>query len=169
MKLKKGFTLIELLVVIAIIAILATLAVVAYSGAQVKSRDSKRVADMRSVASALANAAQDGAILCKVCGTSALAVGDVVSDANLCTGGTACSGAGAAGTTVTTNYVNLKNIKDPNGTGVCGAAPTTPCNYGFITGVPTITNYNISFFLEGNSGNLTGPAAHVANQNGVLQ
>ncbi len=52
---KKGFTLVELLVVIAIIGILAAVIIVGLADARAKSRDSKRQADINTVASALAN------------------------------------------------------------------------------------------------------------------
>ena len=52
-KKQKGFTLIELLIVIAIIGILAGVVLVALSRSRVKSRDAKRVADLRQIATAL--------------------------------------------------------------------------------------------------------------------
>jgi general secretion pathway protein G len=49
----RAFTLIELLVVIAIIALLAALAVTALSTARAKARDSRRLADIRQIQTAL--------------------------------------------------------------------------------------------------------------------
>jgi uncharacterized protein (TIGR02145 family)/prepilin-type N-terminal cleavage/methylation domain-containing protein len=50
---RKGFTLVELLVVIAIIGLIASLSVIALGNARSKSRDSKRVSDIKQMQTAL--------------------------------------------------------------------------------------------------------------------
>ena len=50
---KSAFTLVELLVVVAIIAILSTLSVVSFNSARQKARDTRRVADIRQIQTAL--------------------------------------------------------------------------------------------------------------------
>jgi prepilin-type N-terminal cleavage/methylation domain-containing protein len=164
MEKNKGFTLIELLVVIGIIGLLATLAVVSFGNAQQRSRDTKRLADIRAAISAFAAAAQDNTnnVLCN--GTSAISAATQVSSLAIWSGGD-CN----TGTNVTTNYINLSNVKDPKYTGTCTLPLTSgTCNYT-VDGAATLSAFTISFNTESSStAGLNSGVYHTANQNGIV-
>ena len=56
---RRAFTLVELLVVITIIGLLSTIAVVSLSSARSKARDTKRIADIRQISTAMQMYQQD--------------------------------------------------------------------------------------------------------------
>ncbi|MFA5413390.1 MAG: type II secretion system protein [Patescibacteria group bacterium] len=142
---KKGFTLIELLVVIAIIGLLSTLAVVALSSARQKSRDSKRVSDMKQVQTAME--------LMFSANNSYVMAGCAAPGALL----SSCNGPVLPATPITEFLPGILNLKDPNGAAACAAAcdatVQAPCNYS-VKVVPTATTYEFCFYLEGNTGDL---------------
>jgi len=148
-KMRKGFTLIELLVVIAIIALLSTLAVVALNSAREKSRDAKRVADIKQIQTALElyftdqNAYPVAATALTLGGTSAVCLGT--------------NGFQAAGACTGTTYMGqVPSNPTPAGT-------TTPYAYVSTSGSGT---YSIGFGLEGLTGSLVA-GAHVASPTGI--
>lgn len=143
---KKGFTLIELLVVIAIIGLLSTVAVVALNTARSKSRDAKRVADIKQIQTALELYSGDeaGYPYDGTAGAGGLVLGAASSDC--------LDGAGFAATCAdaptymglvpedpgTTAYTYTSLAAD--GVAVCD---TGPC-----------AAYNIAFTLESGTGGL---------------
>lgn len=162
---KKGFTLIELLVVIAIIGLLTTLAVVALDSARTKSRDAKRVTDIKQIQTALELYFNDhggypGVDPANTLGT--VSTLGCLDDAGFATAG-GCSATplymgqipsdlqpyAAAGTGY--SYVSRSALD----TGNCSS--------------PNCPRYNITFFLEGAAGDLDGPGTFIANPDGITK
>jgi len=136
MKLKHAFTLIELLVVIAIIGLLATISVVALSNARAKARDTKRVADVNQVQTALELFFNDKG---RYPATEEFNSGSLYSTS----------------TNGTTTYMAAIPAAATPPDGNCSTS-TNP--FGYIC-VYCGDSYTLSFCLGGNTGSLTsGPA-----------
>lgn len=152
---KKGFTLIELLVVIAIIALLSTLAVVSLNNARAKSRDAKRVSDIKQMQTALELyfADQQGYPASSTITVGTLNTSDCLSSAGgfVSRASTACDGSGI------TTYM-----------GQVPAAQTPPSG-NVYTYSGNADTYNLIFTLEGQTGSLSGPpnATHTATPSGI--
>ena len=150
---RSGFTLIELLVVIAIIGLLSTLAVVALNSARQRSRDAKRVSDIRQIQTALELGFSETN---NYPGSAAITLGDATHKVLCNVGGgaifqTSLVSPGACGTV----YMGLvPQNPTPNG-----------ANYVYTSTSGTGT-YSITFTLEGATGQL-GAGANCANQNGI--
>jgi len=153
---RKGFTLIELLVVISIIGFLTTLAVVSLNSARTKSRDGKRLSDMKQLQTAME--------LC-LNANSGSYEGSYSNCCTVASGGptlkrvSACTGPNNA----LDQYIqNISNFKDPsNSTSACASNATATCDYSILapnanTATTTWVGY---FFQEGEygAGNV-GPA-----------
>lgn len=135
---KKGFTLIELLVVIAIIGLLATVSIVSLNSARVKSRDAKRLSDVKQLATILEMESTNS--------TSALEGCTDVDDLT-----TACTGPGQVS--------QFSGFADPVTPGTaCTSASAGTCGYSISTpagaGGATVANYQITFYLEADAGSL---------------
>lgn len=160
MKTRKGFTLIELLVVIAIIGLLSTLAVIALNNARKKSRDAKRVADIKQVQTALEMYFNDK----NAYPTCASGATPVAFSGLLDTGAADC----AYGIKEFMNGINT--LSDPsNTTGACTGTSVATCNYSYSSqyqAVPS-TNYAIYFYLEANTGSTVNAGLNRASTKGI--
>lgn len=150
----KGFTLIELLVVIAIIGLLSTLAVVALNSARQRSRDAKRVSDIRQIQTAL----ELGFSETNNYPTAAAAI--TLGDA---THRVLCNVAGAA------TFQTSTTVDAACSTIYMGLVPSNPTPNGddyLYTSAAASGVYSLTFNLEGATGQLSA-GDNCANQNGI--
>ncbi len=130
MKKQKGFTLVELLVVIAIIGLLSTLAVVSLNNARLKSRDAKRVSDIKQIQTAMELFFND-------CGRYPSALATTANDG--------CP----SGTTFGTFMALIPAPPSPNDGTSCGQL----ASYTFANSTGG-TTYTLNFCLGGATGSL---------------
>ncbi|NMC51616.1 prepilin-type N-terminal cleavage/methylation domain-containing protein [Candidatus Kuenenbacteria bacterium] len=156
MKNRKGFTLIELLVVIAIIGLLATLSVVALNNARQKSRDAKRVSDIKQIQTALELYFVDQN------GYPSVGTGQTLGSSNYAA--LSAGGFTATGSTSGTVYMGqVPSNPTPNGADYtyCSATSAAP-----TTCAASTQSYMITFSLEGATGGLAS-GARTATPNGI--
>ncbi|MEY4722715.1 MAG: hypothetical protein RLZZ324_228 [Candidatus Parcubacteria bacterium] len=163
----KGFTLIELLVVIAIIGLLSTLAVVALNSARQKSRDSKRVADVKQMQTALElYFADKNGYPAAPTSSAAAPVGVLgVSGSNavkLCDTGWIAS----AGTCNTTYMGLVPKAPTPGDNGCTVGTATTAGTNDYVYSSASTSTYGIAFCLGAAVGDL-GSGVRTASPNGI--
>jgi len=153
---KKGFTLIELLVVVGIMAMLAALAVIALNNARQRARDTRRLADVKQIQTALELYYLDN---------NQYPAGSAVVLAGKCLSTSAwtdaCSG--------TTYMAAAPTNPTPWGEGSCSDA-TTVTEYFYTADDPgssgSNVSYHITYCLAGDTGQIPG-GDHTATPAGL--
>jgi prepilin-type N-terminal cleavage/methylation domain-containing protein len=154
-KTQKGFTLIELLVVIAIIGLLASVVLLALNSARSKSRDAKRVADVRQLASAMELYFNDNNSY-PIQATAALTIPGL---ATTYIGAIPAAPTPADGScTSTTNPYNYNSYRD--------SANATASVSGDVVATNPALGYHLTFCVGAVTGGLTA-GAHTLTQSGI--
>lgn len=136
---KKGFTLVELLVVIAIIGLLSTMAVVALNSARSKSRDARRISDVKQIQTALELYYNDHG------GYPGVTANQISTSTGMAT------------------YMSV--VPQPPSPNDCASDATTYYTYSIVGSAP-YTTYNLGYCLGGTTGGIQ-PGPHTAKPSGI--
>jgi len=134
---KRGFSMIEILVVVAIIGLLATVVLGNMGSARAKSRDARRLSDLKQIANVIA-----------------------IADANVATTFATCTTAGTRLATCTAPS-GLGAFSDPTASAstLCpitsGASASAPCEYTVAITGATTQSWKVCTYLETKAGPIT--------------
>ena len=165
---EKGFTLIELLVVIAIIAILSTVVMAGLNSARTKSRDTKRVSDIKTLTKALE-------LYFDTCGGYPMlgagafvdvdATDSVAGALRISTQDGTCS---TSGETFGTFMAALPTNPAPGGTAFQYCSTADGAALGAASCDDTLgESFQLTFTLEGDTGSLLGGVLLTATPGGI--